>query len=1028
MDVLRKLRLLLANSTTGGMCDGLPLWQPAVYLGGDEVTYNGRKYRAKWWVGANDVPGVSDGWEDLGNCDGSTDPGGCDGLNPWEPQAYNGGAEVAHEGLKYRAKWWAGPTNVPGDGDPWELTGQCSGGGVVVSVTAIAQNTSCNGGNDGSASATANGGAGPYTYSWSNNGAVSTITGLTAGAYTVTATDADGNTGVATVTVGEPSPVTVTVTGTDENNNSSDGTATANASGGTAPYSYSWDNDTNGAAIGNLPAGTYNVIVTDANGCQANGSVTINNTIGNLTVSATQTQAVSCNGGADGEAMAFANGGTAPYSYLWSNNANGGTNTGLAAGTYSVTATDNNGATGVASVTITEPSTLNASATGNDATEGNNDGSATVNANGGTAPYSYAWSSGGNSATEANLGAGTYSVVVTDANGCTANASVTIAEIPDTGGGCACNNPEWQPQVYNGGDLVSYECNEYRAKWWAGETDVPGADVGADWNTPWELLGSCLPQGNQMPVIVFDAPFGVQTMETLTNIDLVATVTDPDGTIASVVFDIDGNSFNPSANGNTYTATWLPSAFGTFTLTITATDNEGGVKTAIATITVQQPVSGDFIITEAEYEQLFPWRYGVDIATGNMDPANDFFTYAALVEAVERMKDIEVTFERRRNTNLYRVTRKQLSTGVETVIREDANFNSSPNNGYPIIVQVVNYGSFSNEGDYDTRRREMTAFLANISQETTGGWATAPGGHYAWGLHFREEVGYENGGNLGYRDEGNVNYPPADGQSYHGRGPIQLSWNYNYGQVSEFLYGDKYVLLNNPGAILQDGALAFQTAIWFWMTPQNPKPSAHDVMVGNWTPSCFDVARGRTAGLGMTVNIINGGLECGGGTENQKVVHRIGHYQRHAGILSTSVDLDGGNTCNECGCANQQSFGGFEGEPDDCPAFVAYDPTNDNDGGPVKGGGMIAPDYLTLKTAPNPFNTQFTASFGIEQTSDVTVTLMNLQGQRVRMLYNGRMEAGKYDLEVGLGTIPPGLYILNLQTNDRVETSMVRKF
>ena len=170
-----------------------------------------------------------------------------------------------------------------------------------------------------------------------------------------------------------------------------------------------------------------------------------------------------------------------------------------------------------------------------------------------------------------------------------------------------------------------------------------------------------------------------------------------------------------------------------------------------------------------------------------------------------------------------------------------------------------------------------------------------------------------NSNQLGYRDEGNKVYPPAAGKSYHGRGPIQLSYNYNYGQVSEFLFGDKNVMLANPERVIEDSALAFQTAIWFWMTPQHPKPSAHDVMAGNWQPNSFDQGKNRKAGFGMTVNIINGGLECGkGGGDIPKVTGRIGFYNRFAGILGTSTDLDGSRDCSECGCANMGSYGGSE--------------------------------------------------------------------------------------------------------------------
>lgn len=194
---------------------------------------------------------------------------------------------------------------------------------------------------------------------------------------------------------------------------------------------------------------------------------------------------------------------------------------------------------------------------------------------------------------------------------------------------------------------------------------------------------------------------------------------------------------------------------------------------------------------------------------------------------------------------------------------------------------AAEYPAFASEGTQEQCLREVAAFLANISHETTGGWPDAPGGPYAWGLYFTQEVGCEMGQCTGYCEANNVQYPCAPGRTYHGRGPIQLSWNYNYGAAGDAI-GEP--LLAQPDLVATDGEIAFRTALWFWMTAQAPKPSAHDVMTGNWEPSAEDAMKGRVPGFGMTINIINGGLECGQPT-NPKVEDRVGFYDRYTGLL-----------------------------------------------------------------------------------------------------------------------------------------------
>ncbi|PRP94745.1 Chitinase class I [Enhygromyxa salina] len=209
-----------------------------------------------------------------------------------------------------------------------------------------------------------------------------------------------------------------------------------------------------------------------------------------------------------------------------------------------------------------------------------------------------------------------------------------------------------------------------------------------------------------------------------------------------------------------------------------------------------------------------------------------------------------------------------------------------------LLAAAADYPSFACEGDEATRRRELAAFLAQISHETTGGWANAPDGPHSWGLCFIEEVGCANNGCPQYCDPNNMQYPCADAKTYHGRGAIQLSWNYNYGQAGDALGVD---LLSDPDLVKNDPKLALQTALWFWMTEQLPKPSAHDVMVGAWAPSADDEAQGRLPGFGMTTNIINGGLECNM-PGNAAVADRVGFFTRYVDLLGTDpgdkVDCD----------------------------------------------------------------------------------------------------------------------------------------
>ncbi len=300
----------------------------------------------------------------------------------------------------------------------------------IVTSNTVA-NVTCNSLCNGSATTAPSGGVSPYTYSWNTSPVQTnaTATGLCAGLYMVTITDANGCTYTAAVTVTQPAPLTAsipTVVNVACNGNCT-GSASAMASGGTSAYSYSWSTtpvQTTVAASG-LCAGPYTVTITDANGCTSTANVNI--TQPPPIISPVSFTAATC-GNSNGSATVSVSGGTSPYTYSWSPSGGSAANaTGLAAGIYTITITDANNCTATQTVNITSTPAVTLNATSTPAAcNGQCTGTATANVLTGTTPYTYSWS---NSQTTQNISAlclGTYTLTVTDSNGCTQTASITV--------------------------------------------------------------------------------------------------------------------------------------------------------------------------------------------------------------------------------------------------------------------------------------------------------------------------------------------------------------------------------------------------------------------------------------------------------------------------------------------------------------------------------------------------------------------------------------------------------------------------
>jgi len=304
-------------------------------------------------------------------------------------------------------------------------------------LATVSSNVSCLGGNNGSATANMNGGQQPYTYLWSNGQTTTTILNLSAGTYSVQVTTNNGCISTATVVITQPPTMLTAAGSTSANvscNGGNDGIATANVNGGVPPYTYAWNSvpPQNTLSATNLPAGNYTLTVSDNAGCVVTANATVTQPAA-LSASATSTVPVTCFGNNNGSAVVSASGGTGPYAYSWNTNPPQSTAsaTNLSAGNYTATITDSEGCITTVNVSVTQPNSLAASiATSTDVScNGGSDGTATAAASGGTAPYTYAWtSSPQTSATALNLAAGTYFVTVTDANGCGTVTTATIWE------------------------------------------------------------------------------------------------------------------------------------------------------------------------------------------------------------------------------------------------------------------------------------------------------------------------------------------------------------------------------------------------------------------------------------------------------------------------------------------------------------------------------------------------------------------------------------------------------------------------
>ncbi|OWY25515.1 hypothetical protein C7N43_20140 [Sphingobacteriales bacterium UPWRP_1] len=418
----------------------------------------------------------------------------------------------------------------------------------------------------GTVTVTVSGGTSPYTYTWSNGAATEDLVGVAAGSYDVTITDANGcvvTTGGSVNNIGGPTASTVPADATCGN---ADGSVTVTVSGGTSPYTYTWSNGAATEDLVGVAAGSYDVTITDANGCVVVSSAVVNNIAGpDATI---LLENANC-GNANGSINLTVTGGTLPYLYIWSNGAATEDLSGLAAGDYSVTVSDANGCTVLLSANISNTPVPAITATAVDAIGGNANGSIDISISGGIPAYDYNWSNGATTEDLSNVAAGTYSVTVTDSNGCTATLTITVGNISCitaifTATDATCGNANGEINITVSGGTLPYVYN-----WSNGATteDLTGLAPGVysvtitDANNCETTLTATI-EDAETATAAFTGPDGICLGETAT---FTFTGTAPAGTVFNWNFGSAGQLTGPGP----HTVTWNTAGVETVTLTVT---------------------------------------------------------------------------------------------------------------------------------------------------------------------------------------------------------------------------------------------------------------------------------------------------------------------------------------------------------------------------------------------------------------------------------------------------------------------------
>ena len=476
----------------------------------------------------------------------------------------------------------------------------------------------------------------------------------------------------------------------------------------------------------------------------------------------------------------------------------------------------------------------------------------------------------------------------------------------------------YNPQShYASGAEVTYNQQVFRAKWWAnpGQSPAQVATVAHAWQTPWALTSKTPPPVTpkpDKPKPVTPKPVTPKPKVTAKAPQYVAGTTYKGGDIVS--------NFGKLYLCNTgITAPWCSGAAWAY---------EPGVGTAW-----QQAWS----LTDGTVKPNKPKP--VTPKPAKPKPAKPKVTGNTIALSVLQARERALT-----NTPLMVKVKNSIRTRPNSVVEGiTAGAATNPDNVRRVegIVSAANWdhmfarrakeytylnflkavakfpafcGAYSDGRDATAIcRKSLAVMFAHFAQETGGHnkhWAEP---EWRQGLVWAREMGWTEQMRNGYNSECDPavwqgqtwpcgKFANGDFKSYFGRGSKQLSYNYNYGPFSLAMYGTVRTLLDNPEWVA-DTWLNLASAIFFFVYPQPPKPSMLHVIDGTWQPNSTDRASNLTPGFGVTTQIINGGVECGGTVEVAQSKNRISYYRSFAGYLNVPIPAS-----EVLGCRGMKQF------------------------------------------------------------------------------------------------------------------------
>ncbi|AZQ09375.1 glycoside hydrolase family 19 protein [Shewanella khirikhana] len=383
-------------------------------------------------------------------------------------------------------------------------------------------------------------------------------------------------------------------------------------------------------------------------------------------------------------------------------------------------------------------------------------------------------------------------------------------------------------KAYGGGSQVSFNGKLYEAKWYANPGQSPGNSYPNEWDNPWSLVGD-----------------------------------DPG--------DTGGASGGTDSGGGT--------------------ENGGGTESGGAGGSGGANADGTVTMTAAEVAAKeasltdFPLMHAVKASIATRDNAIVEAVLPGRAENPANVKRLEAILPEAEFEFIFPVRAPEYS--YRGLLQAAAKF--------PALC-----------GDYDDGRnaeaicrKSLATMFAHFAQETGAHDVWRPEPEWRQGLYWVREVGWDETKRGGYNAECSPGtwqgqewpcgtFANGEYKSYFGRGAKQLSYNYNYGPFSEAMFGTVRTLLDSP-ELVADSWLNLASAVFFFSYPQPPKPSMLHVIDGTWQPNAQDLAANLTPGFGVTTMIINGGIECGQGTEKPQSANRIEYYRAHAANLGVPV-------------------------------------------------------------------------------------------------------------------------------------------